>query len=59
MKPPKLQRWIDLLAAHLRHPFPVSFEQLIREVPASGSDQSARVRELGDPLLAEHLDSAM
>ncbi len=40
MKPPKLQRWIDLLAALLRHHFPVSFEQLIREVPAYGGDQS-------------------
>ena len=40
MKPPKPQRWIDLLAALLRHHFPVSFEQLIREVPAYGGDQS-------------------
>jgi proteasome accessory factor B len=40
MKPPKLQRWIDLLAALLRHHFSVSFEQLIREVPAYGGDQS-------------------
>ncbi len=44
MKPPKLQRWIDLLAALLRHHFPVSFEQLIREVPAYGSDRSDDAR---------------
>ncbi len=43
-KPPKLQRWIDLLAALLRHHFPVSFEQLIREVPAYGGDQSDAAR---------------
>ncbi len=41
---PKLQRWIDLLAALLRHHFPVSFEQLIREVPAYGGDQSDEAR---------------
>ncbi|MDQ3136686.1 MAG: WYL domain-containing protein [Gemmatimonadota bacterium] len=44
MKPPKLQRWIDLLAALLRHHFPVAFEQLIREVPAYGGDQSDDAR---------------
>ena len=44
MKPPKIQRWIDLLAALLRRHFPVSFEELIREVPAYGSDQSDEAR---------------
>jgi proteasome accessory factor B len=34
MKTPKLQRWLDLLAALLRHHYPVTFEQLITEVPA-------------------------
>lgn len=29
----KLQRWIDLLAALLRRNYPVSFEELIRDVP--------------------------
>lgn len=31
---PKLQRWIDLLAALLRRKFPAEFETLRREVPA-------------------------
>ncbi|MEO6056707.1 MAG: WYL domain-containing protein [Gemmatimonadales bacterium] len=44
MKPPKIQRWIDLLAALLRHHFPVSLEQLVREVPAYGGDQSDDTR---------------
>ena len=34
MKSPKLQRWIDLLAALLRRRFPVTFEELIPDVPA-------------------------
>ncbi|HEX6107095.1 MAG TPA: WYL domain-containing protein, partial [Gemmatimonadales bacterium] len=34
MKTPKIQRWLDLLAALLRHRYPVTFEQLIAEVPA-------------------------
>ena len=42
MKSPKLQRWIDLLAALLRHHLPVSFEQLIREVPAYGGEPVRR-----------------
>jgi len=33
-QPPKIQRWIDLLAALLKRRFPVSFEELAREVPA-------------------------
>jgi proteasome accessory factor B len=36
---PKIQRWIDLLAALLRHHYPVTFEQLIREVPAYAAEQ--------------------
>jgi len=31
---PKLQRWIDLLAALLRRRYPVTFEQIREEVPA-------------------------
>jgi proteasome accessory factor B len=45
MKPPKLQRWIDLLAALLRRSFPVTFEQLIPEVPAyAAPDQNEESR---------------
>jgi hypothetical protein len=35
MKSPKIHRWIDLIAALLRHRHPVTFEQLIRQVPAT------------------------
>ena len=38
-KAPKLQRWIDLLAALLRRHYAVSFEQLRREVPAYAFDE--------------------
>ena len=41
---PKIQRWIDLLAALLRHHFPVALEQLVREVPAYGGSQSDETR---------------
>jgi proteasome accessory factor B len=41
---PKIQRWIDLLAALLRHHYPVTFEQLIREVPAYGGDRKEESR---------------
>jgi predicted DNA-binding transcriptional regulator YafY len=34
MKSPKLQRWLDLLAALLRRRYPVTFEELIPDVPA-------------------------
>ena len=34
MAAPKLQRWIDLLAALLRRRYPVTFEQIREEVPA-------------------------
>jgi predicted DNA-binding transcriptional regulator YafY len=47
MKTPKVQRWLDLLAALLRHHYPVTFEQLIREVPAyaaSGQKEETRRR---------------
>ena len=41
----KVQRWFDLLAALLRRNYPVSFEDLIREVPAyQDSGQSADTR---------------
>jgi proteasome accessory factor B len=33
-RPPKVQRWIDLVAALLRYHYPVSFAVLAREVPA-------------------------
>jgi hypothetical protein len=35
VKSPEIQRWIDLLAALLRHRCPVTFEQLIREFPVT------------------------
>lgn len=44
MKSPKVQRWIDLLAALLRHHYPVTFEELIREVPAYAADQKEESR---------------
>jgi proteasome accessory factor B len=44
MKSSKLQRWLDLLAALLRHHYPVTFEQLIREVPAYAADRKEESR---------------
>jgi proteasome accessory factor B len=47
MKSPKLQRWLDLLAALLRHRYPVTFTQLIQEVPAyagPGQNEESRRR---------------
>ena len=45
MKPPKLQRWIDLLAALLARRYPATFEELIRDVPAyAAGDQSHETR---------------
>ncbi|HUF35477.1 MAG TPA: WYL domain-containing protein [Gemmatimonadales bacterium] len=44
MKPPKIQRWIDLLAALLRHRYPVTLDQLIPEVPAYAADQKEESR---------------
>jgi proteasome accessory factor B len=43
-KPPKIQRWIDLLAALLRRQYPVTFDQLIDEVPAYSAEQKAESR---------------
>lgn len=34
MATPKLQRWIDLLAALLRRQYPVTFEEIVTDVPA-------------------------
>jgi len=63
---PKLQRWIDLLAALLRRRYPVSFEQLIEDVPgyqARGkADESRRrvferdkdeLRRFGVPIITQ------
>jgi proteasome accessory factor B len=47
MKSPKIQRWLDLLAALLRRHYPVSFEELIPDVPAyaaSGQKTESRRR---------------
>jgi predicted DNA-binding transcriptional regulator YafY len=44
MKSLKLNRWLDLLAALLRHRFPVTFEQLILEVPAYAAEQKDESR---------------
>ena len=43
-KTPKIQRWIDLLAALLRHHYPVTFEQLISQVPAYAAEQKDESR---------------
>ena len=40
MNAPKIQRWIDLLAALLSRRFPVTFDDLAREVPAYGKGQT-------------------
>lgn len=37
---PKVQRWIDLLAALLRRRFPAGLEELVRDVPAYNTGQS-------------------
>ena len=45
MPAPKLQRWIDLLAALLRRRYPVTFEQIREEVPAyafTDGDEAAK-----------------
>jgi proteasome accessory factor B len=41
---PKIQRWIDLLAALLRRHYPATFEELIRDVPAYAGNQSHDAR---------------
>ena len=44
-RPAKVQRWIDLIAALLRFHYPVSFEQLSRDVPAyTNEKQSSEAR---------------
>jgi predicted DNA-binding transcriptional regulator YafY len=40
----RLNRWLDLLTALLRHRFPVTFEQLIEEVPAYAAEQKDESR---------------
>jgi proteasome accessory factor B len=37
---PKIQRWIDLLAALLSRKYPVPLEELVREVPGYAADQT-------------------
>ena len=44
MKPPKIQRRIDLLAGLLRRQYPVTFDQLIDEVPAYAAEQKPESR---------------
>lgn len=44
MKSPKIHRWLDLLAALLRHRYPVTFEQLRAEVPAYSADRKDESR---------------
>jgi len=41
---PKIQRWIDLLAALLRRHYPASFEELTRDVPAYAGVQTHDAR---------------
>ena len=40
MPTPKIQRWVDLLAALLSRAFPVSLETLRAEVPSYGASKS-------------------
>lgn len=42
----KVQRWIDLLGALLVHRFPVTFEQLRREVPAYADGAEGTVKRM-------------
>ncbi len=45
MKSPKIQRWIDLLAALLARRWPATFDELIRDVPAyAAGNQSHETR---------------
>ena len=45
MKVPKIQRWIDLLAALLARRYPATFEELSRDVPAyAAGEQSDETR---------------
>ena len=43
-KSPKIQRWIDLLAALLARRFPVTFEELIPDVPAYAAGDQTKPR---------------
>ena len=44
MATPKLQRWMDLLAALLRHRYPLTFEEIKQQVPAYQKGQPESVR---------------
>jgi predicted DNA-binding transcriptional regulator YafY len=46
MATPKLQRWMDLLAALLRRHYPVTFDDLRREVPAYSGGTPDTVRRM-------------
>lgn len=41
-RPPKIQRWFDLIAALLRRHYPVSFDDLAREVPQYADAEKKR-----------------
>ncbi|MCX5764971.1 MAG: hypothetical protein NTU67_10180 [Gemmatimonadetes bacterium] len=62
-RPPKVQRWIDVIAALLLYHYPITFEQLAEGVPAyADPEQKAdarmriferdndKLRELGVPI---------
>ena len=65
---PKIQRWIDLLAALLRHHYGLTVERLVDEVPAyaaaTSADARARMferdkaelRALGVPIATKPID---
>ena len=46
MADPKLQRWIDLLAALLAHRRPVTFDELAQDVPAYRDTDGSREKKL-------------
>ena len=46
MADPKLQRWIDLLAALLAHRHPVTFDELAANVPAYRDTGGTRAKKL-------------
>lgn len=48
MKPPKIQRWIDLLAALLSHHYPATLEEIVRDVPAyqAGGQKKETLRRM-------------
>lgn len=51
MPAPKLQRWIDLLAALLRRRFPATFEELARDVPAYAAATTAADEKTRDSVM--------